>query len=47
MKNDNEPNENLIFDFENRLKENALIKKFMSISPSIPCGFDLNCTNVD
>ena len=47
IKNENEPNENWIFDFENRLKENALIKKFMSISPSIPCGFDLNCTNVD
>lgn len=47
IKYENETNENQIFEFENRLKENKVIKKFMSISPSIPCGFDLNCTNVD
>lgn len=47
LKHENETNENQIFEFENRLKENKIIKKFMSISPSIPCGFDLNCTNVD
>ena len=47
QKHEYEANEYQIFDFENRLKENKIIKKFMSISPSIPSGFDLNCTNVD
>ena len=36
-----------LMDFEERLKKNQMIKKFMSMSPSIPNGFDLNCTNVD
>ena len=36
-----------LMEFEERLKKNEIIKKFMSMSPSIPNGFDLNCTNVD
>lgn len=34
-------------DFEERLKKNEHIKTFMKMSPSIPNGFDMNCTNVD
>lgn len=34
-------------EFEARLKKNAVIKKFMEMSPSIPNGFDMNCTKVD
>jgi len=36
-----------IFDFEDNLKSNDIIKEFMSMSPSIPDGYDMNCTNVN
>lgn len=34
-------------EFEERLKKHPSIKQFMKMSPSIPNGFDMNCTNVD
>jgi hypothetical protein len=31
-------------EFEDRLKKHAGLKEMMKMSPSIPLGFDLNCT---
>jgi hypothetical protein len=36
-----------LFNFEEKLKKNEVVKKFMRMSPSIPNGFDENCTMLD
>mmetsp|Transcript_22920 Transcript_22920/g.35275 ORF Transcript_22920/g.35275 Transcript_22920/m.35275 type:complete len:109 (+) Transcript_22920:3563-3889(+) len=36
-----------LMDFEQRLKSNSVIKEFLKMSPSIPNGFDMNCTQVN
>lgn len=36
-----------LLEFEERLKKNPTVEKFMEISPSIPNGFNMNCTNVN
>ena len=33
--------------FEERLKKDENIKKLMQMSPSIPNGFNMNCTQMD
>lgn len=36
-----------VLNFEERLKKEQSIKKLMKMSPSIPDGFDMDCTLVD
>jgi hypothetical protein len=36
-----------LVDFEERLKKCKFIKDLLRMSPSIPNGFDLNCTTID
>lgn len=36
-----------LVDFEERLKKCDSIKKLLVMSPSIPNGFDMNCTTID
>lgn len=38
---------NLIIDFDQNLLSNKFIKKLLEMSPSIPNGFDMNCTKLD
>ena len=42
-----ESNGSTLVDFEERLKKCDSIKKLLVMSPSIPNGFDLNCTTID
>ena len=37
----------MMMEFEERLKKNQAIKELMKMSPSIPNGFDMNCTMVN
>jgi hypothetical protein len=37
----------LIIDFDQNLLSNKFIKKLLEMSPSIPNGFDMNCTKLD
>jgi len=34
-------------DFETKMKEHKELRELMLLSPSIPLGFDLNCTQVN
>ena len=42
-----ESNGSTLVDFEERLKKCDSIKNLLVMCPSIPNGFDLNCTAVD
>jgi hypothetical protein len=36
-----------LMDFEERLRQTKIVKDLLKMSPSIPDGFDMNCTNVN
>ncbi len=40
-------NVSYLIDFEDRITKNTAISSFMAFSPSIPSGFDLNCTHTN
>ena len=36
-----------LINFEERLKNNQMLKDFFKMSPSVPAGLDMDCTQID